>query len=129
MNRWRIASAALLGLLAAGCGGTAPAPDAISPAIKQRLDALSERIAALEAAKSAAPGYTLTVTWTNFNQPPSTTQTAVPDAKSCDDARQQTLQEGARLRSEADAKIAADSQQGILSNPSVPQVTAVCSSR
>lgn len=116
--------------LAAGLAGCERPPD---NGLQAQVDALSARVAALEAkqgvsvAAAPAPHYTLTVTWTTYGQPPATTQTQVATQAACDQAKASTLAEGERLRTNAETQIEADRQRGIISNPIVPLVTAVCS--
>jgi hypothetical protein len=68
----------------------------------------------------------LLVTWFYYGQPPVSSQTEFTSMERCTVARDAMLQDAARLKSEADANVERLRAQGIMSNPIVPKVSAVC---
>jgi hypothetical protein len=71
----------------------------------------------------------LLVTWFYYGQPPTTSQTQFPTIEACIVARDDVLRDAARLKSNADAEVARLRSQGMISNPIVPTVSAVCAAR
>ena len=124
--------ATVLVVFAGGCSRSPPDSTAAElAAIRGRLDALeAKQSTPLPAPVVAAPAYVLTTTWTNGGQAgPQTTQTEFRNGQACEEARASALAEGRRLRSESDARVAADASRGIISNPTVPSVAATCAAR
>jgi hypothetical protein len=73
--------------------------------------------------------FLLMVTWFYYGQPPVTSQAEFTSMEACTSARTTVLQDAARLKSEADLEVAKKRSQGIIYNPIIPTVSAVCATK
>ena len=71
----------------------------------------------------------LLVTWFYYGQPPANSQTQFSSMGTCEVARQTILQDAGRLKTDAERDVEQKRAQGIISNPIIPTVSAVCASR
>jgi hypothetical protein len=73
--------------------------------------------------------FILMVTWFYYGQPPVSSQADFDSIEGCTTARNAVLQDAARLKSEAEFEVARKRTQGIIYNPVIPTVSAVCAAR
>ncbi len=73
--------------------------------------------------------FILMVTWFYYGQPPATSQAEFTSMEACTVARDAEFQDAARLKADADRETARLRAQGVLSNPIIPTVSAVCVAR
>jgi hypothetical protein len=73
--------------------------------------------------------FILMVTWFYYGQPPATSQAQFTSMEACNVARNAVLADAARLKSDIDLETAKKRAQGILSNPIIPTVSAVCAAQ
>jgi hypothetical protein len=71
----------------------------------------------------------LLVTWLYYGQPPANSQTQFASMETCQVARESILKDAGRLRADAEMEVQQKRCQGILSNPIIPTVSAVCAVR
>jgi hypothetical protein len=70
--------------------------------------------------------FILMVTWFYYGQPPTTSQAEFTSMEACTTARNAVLQDAARLKSDAESDVQRKRAQGMLTNPIIPTVSAVC---
>lgn len=68
----------------------------------------------------------LLVTWFYYGQPPAASQTQFTTMEACNLARINILRDAARFREEADRQVQLERTRGVLLNPIVPTVSAIC---
>ncbi len=68
----------------------------------------------------------LLVTWFYYGQPPATSQTQFSSMEACNVARVTILRDAARIREETDRQVQLERTRGVISNPIVPTVSAIC---
>lgn len=68
----------------------------------------------------------LMVTWFYYGQPPATSQTVFSTIDACLHARSLVLLDAERLKNDAQKEVEERRAQGVLYNPLVPTVSAVC---
>jgi hypothetical protein len=73
--------------------------------------------------------FILMVTWFYYGQPSATSHAEFSSIEACSVAKEAVLQDAARLKADADRKVAKARAQGGFLNPIVPTVSAVCAAK
>ena len=68
----------------------------------------------------------LFVTWFYYGQPPVSSQIQFESMEKCSGAREVLLFDAGRLRFQAEQEVKLKAAQGIIYNPVVPTVSAIC---
>jgi hypothetical protein len=70
--------------------------------------------------------FVLLITWFYYGQPPVSSQAEFTSMEACTTARNAVLQDAARLKSAAEFEVERKRAQGVITNPIIPTVSAVC---
>jgi hypothetical protein len=73
--------------------------------------------------------FILLVTWFYYGQPPASSQAQFTSMEACLAARNAVVQDAGRLKQDSDLEVERKRAQGIISNPIVPTVSAVCAAQ
>jgi len=73
--------------------------------------------------------YILLVTWFYYGQPPASSQVQFTSMEMCLAARDAVLKDVIRLKTDSDLEVQRLRAQGVVSNPTVPTASAVCSAQ
>jgi hypothetical protein len=71
----------------------------------------------------------LLVTWFYYGQPPANSQAQFTSMEACIIARESILRDAVRLKSEAERRVEELRRQGVIYNPIIPTVSAICATQ